>query len=171
LRLFRYVLRPAIAADKLTFDGTTVTFTMKRSFNNGLSVLRFSPQAFIRRIAQLVPRPRQHEIVYCGLFAANAKGRAKVVRVATHRKHAKKHPAHDASAPSSTMRWQELLKRTFACDLQKCEKCRGRVRIIASITERSVINKILACLGLSSGHGNPASARAPPAAVQPCPTS
>lgn len=65
LRLFRYVLRPAIASDKLAFDGTTVTFTMKRTFSNGLRVLRFTPDVFIRRIAQLVPRPRQHEITYC----------------------------------------------------------------------------------------------------------
>jgi len=171
LRLFRYVLRPAIAADKLAFDGTTVTFTMKRSFSNGLSVLRFSPQAFIRRIAWLVPRPRQHEITYCGLFAANAKDRAKVVRVATHRKRAKKHPAHDPVAPTSTMSWQELLKRTFACDLQKCDQCGGRVRVIATITQRSVIDKILTHLGLATRHGNPASARAPPEVVHPCPTA
>jgi hypothetical protein len=171
LRLFRYVLRPAIATDKLTFDGKTVTFAMKRAFSDGLSVLRFSPQAFIRRIAQLVPRPRQHEIVYCGLFASNAKDRAKVVRVATHRKRAKNHPAHDPTAPSSTMSWQELLKRTFAIDLQKCDQCAGSVRIIATITERAVIAKILSHLGLASGHGAPASPRAPPPVVHPSPTS
>ena len=31
LRLFRYVLRPAIATDKLTFDGKTVTFTIRNA--------------------------------------------------------------------------------------------------------------------------------------------
>ncbi len=46
LRLFRYVLRPAIATDKLAFDGKTVTFTMKRAFRNGLNILRFTPEAF-----------------------------------------------------------------------------------------------------------------------------
>jgi hypothetical protein len=170
LRLFRYVLRPAIATDKLAFDGKTVTFTMKRAFRNGLNILRFTPEAFIRRIAWLVPRPRQHEITYCGLFAANAKDRAKVVRVATHRKRSKKHPSHNAAAPTSTMRWQELLKRTFAIDLQKCDLCGGRVRIIAAITERALIAKILSHLGLASGHGAPASPRAPPPVVHSSPT-
>jgi len=65
------------------------------------------------------------------------------------------------------MSWQQLLKRTFSCDLQKCEKCAGRIRIIATITQRAVIDKILAHLGLSS-RANPASARAPPAAAQAC---
>ncbi len=72
LRLFRYILRPAIAQDRLHFDNELVTFTMKRVFSDGSQVLRFTPQAFIRRIAMLVPAPRQHEITYFGLLAANA---------------------------------------------------------------------------------------------------
>jgi hypothetical protein len=71
LRLFRYILRPAIAQDRLHFDNGLVTFTMKRVFSDGSQVLRFTPQAFIRRIAMLVPAPRQHEITYFGLLAAN----------------------------------------------------------------------------------------------------
>jgi hypothetical protein len=111
-------------------------------------VLRFAPDVFIRRIAHLIPRPRQHEITYCGLFAANAKDRAKIVRVPTHRKRSKSHPAHDAAAPASTLSWAELLKRTFACDLLRCSRCGERARVIATITERAVIEKILAHLGL-----------------------
>jgi hypothetical protein len=171
LRLFRYILRPAIATDKLAFDGKTVTFTMKRTFSHGLNILRFTPEAFIRRIAWLVPGPRQHEITYCGLFASNSKYRAMVVRVATHRKRKMNHPAHDPTAPTSTMRWHELLKRTFAIDLQKCDLCGGRVRIIATITERSVIDRILTHLGLPASNGNPAAARAPPDVLHPCPTA
>jgi len=86
LRLFRYILRPAIAQDRLHFDNGLVTFTMKRVFSDGSQVLRFTPQAFIRRIAMLVPAPRQHEITYFGLLAANAKHRSDIVRVPTHRK-------------------------------------------------------------------------------------
>jgi len=162
LRLFRYVLRPAIAANSLAFDGTRVTFSMKRALSDGRSVLHFTPQAFIRRIVQLVPRPRQHEIVYCGLFAANAKDRAKVVHVATHRKRSKKDPKYDAVAPSPTMSWAELLRRTFSCDLLRCERCGGRARVIAAITQRDVIDKILHHLGLGRPSANPASPRPPP---------
>jgi hypothetical protein len=61
LRLFRYILRPAIAQDRLHFENGLVTFTMKRVFSDGSQVLRFTRQAFIRRIAMLVPAPRQHE--------------------------------------------------------------------------------------------------------------
>jgi hypothetical protein len=87
-----------------------------------------------------VPRPRQHEITYCGLFAANAKNRSQVVRVATHRKRKKSHPAYDPAVPTVTMTWAELLKRTFACDLLRCVRCGRPARVIATITEHAVID-------------------------------
>jgi hypothetical protein len=59
------------------------------------------------------------------------------------------------------MTWAQLLKRTFAFDILHCERCSGRARVIAAITERAVIDKILTHLH-ACGDGNPASARAPP---------
>ena len=35
LRLFRYILRPAIAQDRLHFENGLVTFKMKRVFSDG----------------------------------------------------------------------------------------------------------------------------------------
>ena len=33
------------------------------------------------------------------------------------------------------MSWAQRLKRVFAIEIEKCEKCGGRVKIIASIEE------------------------------------
>jgi len=68
------------------------------------------------------------------------------------------------------MSWSELLRRTFSHELLRCERCssaavgeqRGRVRVIAAITQRHVIDKILHHRGLGRPSTNPASARAPP---------
>jgi len=46
------------------------------------------------------------------------------------------------------MTWAQRLKRVFAIDIEKCEKCGGAVRIIASIEDPDVIQKILKHLGL-----------------------
>ncbi len=46
------------------------------------------------------------------------------------------------------MTWAQRLKRVFAIDIEKCEKCGGPVRIIASIEDPEVIQKILKHLGL-----------------------
>ena len=37
------------------------------------------------------------------------------------------------------MTWAQRLKRVFAIDIEKCEKCGGAVRIIASIEDPDVI--------------------------------
>lgn len=55
LRLFLYVLRPAISQDRLLFDGGVVTFQMKRVFSDGTSMLHFTSQGFSRRIAMPWP--------------------------------------------------------------------------------------------------------------------
>jgi hypothetical protein len=56
------------------------------------------------------------------------------------------------------------LARTFAFDILHCERCGGRARVIAAITERAVIDKILSHLRAASG--NPGFARAPPVLPQ-----
>ena len=42
-----------------------------------------------------------------------------------------------------SMTWVHRLKRVFSIDIEKCEKCGGSVRIIASIEDPDVIEKIL----------------------------
>ena len=62
-----------------------------------------------------------------------------------------------------SMTWAQRLKRVFAIDIEKCEKCGGRVRVIASIEDPDVIQKILKHLGLdqaSQPHN-----RSPPGAL------
>ena len=177
MRLFRYVLRPAIAKDRLHLQDGVVTFTMKRVFADGTHVLKFTPAAFIRRIAMLVPAPRQHEITYVGLLAANAKHRNDIVRVPTHRR--KPTPKPESTAPdtepastpnavvlppSSRINWADLLRKTFACDVSKCDQCGGHARVIAVITEPDVIEKILTHRR-AIRDGDPKSARAPPVAL------
>jgi hypothetical protein len=52
--------------------------------------------------------------------------------------------------------WSELLKRVFSADVLACDRCGGRMRILAAIHPPEAIRKILDCLGLPS--------RAPPIA-------
>ncbi len=60
--------------------------------------------------------------------------------------------------------WAQRLKRVFAIDIEKCEKCGGNMKVIASIEDPDVIDKILKHLGLdqsSSLRGLPHN-RSPP---------
>ena len=46
--------------------------------------------------------------------------------------------------------WSELLKRVFSADVFACDRCGGRMRILAAIHPPAAIRKILDCLGLPS---------------------
>ena len=48
------------------------------------------------------------------------------------------------------MSWAELLKRVFKIDVEICPKCKGKMKIIASIQDPGVIRKILNHLKLAS---------------------
>jgi hypothetical protein len=44
------------------------------------------------------------------------------------------------------MSWAQRLKRVFRIDIEQCERCGGKVRIIASVEDPAVIGQILAYL-------------------------
>ena len=55
--------------------------------------------------------------------------------------------------------WAKLLRRVFDLDALRCDRCGGRMRILAAIEQPEVARAILECLGLSS--------RAPPLSAAP----
>ena len=62
------------------------------------------------------------------------------------------------------MTWAQRLKRVFRIDIESCEHCGGAVKIIASIEDPVVIDKILSHLnGRDALRTTPRAERAPPA--------
>jgi hypothetical protein len=55
----------------------------------------------------------------------------------------------------------DLLRRTFAIDVLTCPECGGRLRLLATIDDPGVIEKILRHLGLPVEPPAPERARAP----------
>jgi hypothetical protein len=47
-------------------------------------------------------------------------------------------------ATSPRVDWAALLRRSFSVDVLHCPKCHGRLRVIAVITEREPVTRILA---------------------------
>jgi len=52
---------------------------LKTRWADGTTHLRLSPQQLLERLAALIPRPRTNQLLYHGVFAANAKWRARIV--------------------------------------------------------------------------------------------
>jgi hypothetical protein len=64
-------------------------------------------------------------------------------------------------AVSPRVDWATLLRRSFDVDVLQCPRCHGRLRVIAVVTEREPVRRILACLGLPTDAPRVARARDP----------
>jgi hypothetical protein len=84
------------------------------------------------RLAALVPGPGVNLTRFHGVFSPNSKLREHAVP-------AKPVEQEESQKPGTyAMTWAQRLKRVLAIDIEKCEKCGGPVRIVASIEERNV---------------------------------
>ena len=124
----------------------------------------FEPEDFIARLAALVPKPRAHLTRYHGVFAPASPDRAQVVP----KTRAVANKDNECGEPSATERqraltWAQRLKRVFAIDIEVCRRCGGRLRVIASLEDSAVIERILEHLGREGESVDPAHpSRAPP---------
>jgi len=114
------------------------------------------------RLAALVPRPRTHLTRYHGVFAPHSRWRAEVTPAGRG-----KATTTDLRTPAERPRaktWAQRLKRVFGIEIETCEQCGGKVKVIASIEDPTVIGKILGHLAsreLPAGIRPPS--RGPPA--------
>ena len=103
------------------------------------------------------------------MFAPNRAHRARV----TPAKRGKGNKASTADAmdvptpvePRASMTWAQRLKRVFNIDIEICNRCGGRVKIIACIEDPVVIEKILTRLDSKAACG--AVRRLPPCRAPP----
>jgi hypothetical protein len=87
-------------------------------------------------------------IRYHGVFAPASPDRARIVpgaRAAAASRASQHGPA--AAARQRNPTWAQRLKRVFAIDIETCRQCGGRLRVIASIEQPALIDRLLAHLG------------------------
>ncbi|MBK7890691.1 MAG: transposase [Bdellovibrionales bacterium] len=160
-KLCRYIARPAVALERLSLSSSgQVIYTLKKPYDDGTQAISLSPMELMERLAALVPRPKIHLTRFFGVFAPHYRYRAMVVP---------KLPEPAASAPSkreqpskSRITWARLLKRVFGLDVETCQLCGGKMKVIAAIEDPQVIRKILEHLGLPTRPPTIWSARGPP---------
>ncbi len=51
--------------------------------------------------------------------------------------------------------WASLIWRVFLTDVLECGRCSGRMEIVAALTSKATIARVLGHLGLSCGAGRP----------------
>lgn len=165
-RLARYVARPPFADAQLKeVAGGRIAFELSRPRWSGETHVLFEPLALIRRIAWMIPPPGKHVATYRGVLAPAARWRAEIVPIEVKLRH---EPMPKASSGSVEIRespriaWARLLARTWGVDALKCERCGGRMQVLAALIDPSVVRKILEHLGLPTAPPALAPARWPP---------
>jgi hypothetical protein len=103
-----------------------------------------SPLDFIAKLAALVPKPRVNLTRFHGVFAPNSKHRVDVTPAKRSKGRARKE--NEDKTPEQrhrAMTWAQRLKRVFNINVSVCPACGGEARLIASIEDQQIIDKIL----------------------------
>jgi hypothetical protein len=146
--LARSITRPPIATKRLSLnDRGQVLYRLRTPFHDGTSVLSFQPTQFIARLCALVPPPRFHLVTDHGVLAANHGWREEILpKNASPTRRRSRSPS--ASVRPRRLAWSDLMRRVFSFDVLFCDRCQCPKKVIATITRRDAIEKILAALGL-----------------------
>jgi hypothetical protein len=146
-RLIRYTARGAVSLERLEQDvNGALTYTFTRAWSDGTMRIKLSPLELLEKLAALVPPPRVHQVRYGGCLAAPSKLRGAITPTP------RQQGIEAAASPaSSRFGWARLLKRVFDIDMERCPRChQGALRLIAAITEPSVIRRLLTPLKLAA---------------------
>ncbi|MCB9555255.1 MAG: transposase [Deltaproteobacteria bacterium] len=119
-------------------------YRLKRPGFDGKQHITLSPEAFIRRLAALIPPPWFNLTRFHGIFAGHSKHRQLLKALVP--KPPDPQPTcglprddHDVVVDDEPelvpihrrIVWSELLRRTFGFDVLACPRCDGRMRLIA----------------------------------------
>ena len=145
-RLARYVSRPPVSVERLDLTAQgQVRYRLKTPYRDGTTHIVLEPLDFIARLAALVPPPRVHLTRFHGVFAAHAALRAAITPGGRGAGASKRAVATEPPTPKDVrMNWARRLKRVFGIEIEQCVRCGGGLKVIASIEEPELIERILA---------------------------
>jgi hypothetical protein len=169
-RLARYITRPAVSEKRLSLTSSgNIRYQLKTPYSDGTTHVIFEPLDCMSHIHVLHPAgdlrscksailpichcqaggagaetPSEPDPVPHGVFAPNSKYRVDVTP--TKRGKGCARQENEDKTPEQrhkAMTWAQRLKRVFNIDVSVCPKCGGETKVIASIEDKSIIDKIL----------------------------
>ena len=120
------------------------------------------PLEFLARVLTHIPDKGQVTTRYYGWYANRPRGMRRQAEPAAVDSPAPLVPAPRLPPTEATRRWAALLQEIFEVDPLVCPQCAGSMRIVAFITQSTVIDQILTHLRTRSAPGNRPGARSPP---------
>ncbi len=147
--------------ERLTYErGDPVRYRSDKTEGPTAGTETVDPMEFLARVTAHIPDKHQVMTRYSGWYANRVRGRRREGRDAAGVVVA---PRERVPLREAQRRWAELLRRIYEVDPLTCPACSGPMRIVAFITERAVIERILAHLAnRATRSSKSAAARDPP---------
>ena len=147
-QLIRYTARGAVSLARLQEDTNgDLVYAFTHPWSDGTTGIRLSPLELLEKLAALVPLPHVHLVRYGGCLAPHSHLRGAILP--TRRQQGR--DGEEATTGTPYWHWARLLRRVFNLEMATCPWChRGTLRLIAVITQESVITRILRHLQLAS---------------------
>jgi len=170
-RLLRYCARPIFASERLNWlcEGKQLSYALPKPMPNGCQILHLTPLELLDKLAKLIPPPRKHRLRYYGVLAPNAPLRKAVTaqadKAAASAPTAAPKNANETESwpnPGARYLWAALLARIYEVLPLVCPHCGTEMRLIAAITDKPSIERILSHIGEPRRPPRVTPARGPP---------
>ena len=159
-RLARYCARNPVALERLTYDRTAKSVSDRSDKSEGptAGTETADPLEFLARVLVHIPDKGHFTTRYYGWYANRPRGMRRQAEPVALAAPSVIIPAPRLAPTEAARRWATLLQQVFEVDPLACPTCRGPMRIIACITQASVIDQLLTHLRSRAAH---AGARSP----------
>ena len=153
-RLARYIMRPPISLDRMSWDGEGEVRYRRKGGHEDPALRRdpvetFDPAEFLARVIMHIPEPRRHLVRYYGRYSNVSRGKRRNQEEAECAESpgvegSQKRRREDGPDAKTLRRsWAQLVKRIYEVDPLVCPSCGGKMKVVAFIIEHEVVDKIL----------------------------
>jgi len=154
----QYLTRAPISLANLAYIKSKGNVIMHTKYNEYLkeNLKLLKAEEFIASLVQHIPPAKLHYVRYYGLYSSRSRGKWKdmpyVLRLAPEGWNAKQlanaeeNIAYDDNTVSSKAKrsaWARLIKKVYEVDPFVCPKCQSDMRVMAVITDKWQVKRIL----------------------------
>jgi len=153
LRLVRYIARPAVSFERISYDdstGNVIVRSAKKTGNVRPVVAQYDVLTFIALLTLQVPPPGTHMVRYYGWYSSRSRAaRQAKAKMGETSDSAPLTEVQPPGAKERRWRWALLIRQVFEVDPLRCESCGAEMKIVSFITpsQPEVLHKILDHLG------------------------
>jgi hypothetical protein len=167
IQLTQYILRNPFSVEKMTLQspGDAIIYRSKLNPKINRNFEIFTGPDFLATITQHIPDKGAQMIRYYGWYSNKMRGQRHIAQNGFPAE-----PLRPASTPPPpatlpSKKWRDVILKVWHTDPLLCPHCQHRMRVLAVIDQRKVIEKILLHLNLWSGLPAFMPPRGPPPAI------